>query len=363
MSVQLSANFYKATISRFERVIDDPMAFPILLGFLEKASQNAKLLRGAKSVVNDDAKFKDFYRRTRDNLPPQLVLLIKKQEEKLRESHKEETEKDSQPRLEAELTARKEYASTNPEYAKVLSRLETLVASQLEILSKLDASNAALSGQLTKVQDELIATKEQNTALHERLNKQEMDNKRERNADKLHRNIAYAVSAISLAVGVFGVAVSWPGVVDELTGHKSGAGNNGGLQIRLASSGQCQPSDVRIEVKKDGTPTLPTSGSVCLVVPNDPTAANGQTPTPLPPNGGANDPLIGRSWLDMLNDGQAVKLFKQDGSSICVRMPKPLPCVGAEALPVTTSQIQKAPSLDKRRVARHGRRYLHHRSP
>jgi len=48
------------------------------------------------------------------------------------------------------------------------------------------------------------------------------------------------------------------------------------------------------------------------------------------PYGVLGDPYSGKSMLDLLNEGHPIKLFKQDGSSVCLQMPKPIPCIGAD---------------------------------
>jgi hypothetical protein len=77
---------------------------------------------------------------------------------------------------------------------------------------------------------------------------------------------------------------------------------------------------------------------------------------PYGPFGG--DPLTGKSMLDLLNDGQTVRLFKQDGSSICLKMPKPIPCIGAE-VPKITPKATSAPPAHRGPKPPH-RRVRHH---
>jgi len=80
----------------------------------------------------------------------------------------------------------------------------------------------------------------------------------------------------------------------------------------------------------------------------------------LPYNGLVN-PLTGKSVVDLFNEGHSVKLLKQDGSSICLQMPKLIPCVGAEVpkpQPNATVALAKPDKVvTQRQPARHFRRH------
>ncbi len=353
MAVRLSSSFYKATIDKFSKVADDPIAFPILLSFLEKAAQSSELLHSAKDVVASDLKFSSFYQKTRDNLPPEMTEIIQKQEEKIREKlmpavmaemHGEMRVHD----LETELKVRKEYEARADKKEREQERFKRAVIGKMiqlefETHKKVDA--------ITKQHEAFVE-----------------ESREQAKSDRKHRNIAYFISAISLAVGVAGVAVGWPGVVDKLTGKKPEPKNNDSvLQARLASSGQCLPSDARVEIKKDGTTVLPSSGAVCLDVPADPAPIKRDDGNPVAPfhvlqENGLSDPFSGKSMLDLLNDGQMVKLFKQDGSSICLHMPNPIPCIGAEASSASP-QKQKEAAPHRGNGKKHVKRHYPKRCP
>ena len=88
MPVHLSGEFYRKTLTQFEQFADEPLVFPILLGFLRKAEQNKKLLEGAKALVGDDDAFRTFFDTTRTALSPRQALQMQEQEEKIREKLK-----------------------------------------------------------------------------------------------------------------------------------------------------------------------------------------------------------------------------------------------------------------------------------
>lgn len=348
MVVRLSASFYKATIDKFSKVADDPLAFPILLSFLEKAAQSSALLHSAKSVIANDQKFSNFYEKTRDNLPPEMAKIIEKQEEKIREKLMPavKAEMSGEMRvhdLETELRVRKEYEARADRKEQEQERFKRAVIGtmiQLEF----------------KTHQKVDAIKSQHDAFIE-------DAKKQAKSDRKHRNVAYAISAISLAVGVAGVAVGLPGVVDKLMGKKPETkSNNSSLQVRLASSGQCLPSDIKVEISKDGTATLPSSGSVCLVVPDDAAPNSKREPTSpfVLPYSDPCAPFTGKSMFDILNDGGTVRLFKEDGSSICLHMPKILPDVPAKK-PDTTAHKEQGKTGPTNRPAQAPKSKQHQR--
>jgi hypothetical protein len=124
---------------------------------------------------------------------------------------------------------------------------------------------------------------------------------------------------------------------------------------------------VRVEIKKDGTTALPSSGTVCLDVQQDPAPikkdeGNATTPVHLLQENGWTDPFSGKSMLDLLSDGQMVKLFKQDGSSICLHMLNPIPCIGAETSSAAT-QKQKEAAPHRGNGRKHVKRHYPKRCP
>lgn len=335
MSIRLSAAFYKATIDKFALVKDDPLAFPILLGFLDKASQSRPLLQGAKDVVGDDEKFRSFYQKTRSSLPPGLAQIVQKHEEKIREKLR--------PMIEAETRN-----------ATRAHELETELRLRKEFEDRLDRVHKTTSDQLLgAVIQAHLQTMVEIGAIKERYDAASKH-------DRIHKYIGYAVGAVGVAVSV----VSWPSVWNRIVGQSEPPAP---LEARLASSGQCLPSDTRVEIKKDSTTVLPSSGTVCLDVPEAPAPikkddGNATAPIHILQENGWNDSLSGKSLLDLLNDGQVVNLFKQDGSSICLHMPKPIPCIGAEAAP-TVQKEQKEAVPPKHHIERYKGRHFPKRYP
>jgi len=373
MSLRLSGDFYKRTLNQFEQFADEPLVFPILLGFLEKASQSKKLLQGAKAVLDDENAFRSFFDKTRTSLAPTQARLLQEQEAKIREKLKAEVEAEvrretNQNPLEIELRLRQEYEDRAAQAQETQNKIIDNLVGSTDQRTKLDtviqlqlASSAEISAMRKKFEADAEATQKRHEAFVE-------ESRAQAKSDRKHRNIAYLISAFSLAVGVAGMAVGWPGVVDTLTGKKPEPKNNdSSVQVRLASSGQCLPSDTRVEVKKDGTTVLPSSGTVCLDVPQDPAPiekddSNAMVPFHVLQENGWVDPFSGKSLLDLLNDGRMVKLFKQDGSSICLHMPNPILCIGSEASSAV-SQKQKEAVPHRGDGKRHVKRHYPKRCP
>jgi hypothetical protein len=75
------------------------------------------------------------------------------------------------------------------------------------------------------------------------------------------------------------------------------------------------------------------------------------------PYSGLADPLTGKNLMDLFNEGNTVRLLKQDGSSICLQMPKPIPCVGAEVPKQQPKAVVPPVHPEKAMAPRHR---LHH---
>lgn len=352
MSLRLSGDFYKRTLNQFEQYADEPLVFPILLGFLKKAAQSKVLLQGAKAVIGDDDAFRSFFNKTRTSLAPTQAQLLQEQETKIREKLKAEVEAEvrreaHQTPLAIELKLRKEYEE---QALKAQERTQEIIKAAVDnIVSTNTEKEKVVKATIDNLIDAIAQRTDVDGIVQLQLeSKAELKALREKyeadaKSDRKHRNVAYAISAISLAVGVAGVAVGLPGVVDKLMGKKPETkSNNSSLQVRLASSGQCLPSDIKVEISKDGTATLPSSGSVCLVVPDD-AAPNSKREPASPfvlPYSDPCAPFTGKSMFDILNDGGTVRLFKEDGSSICLHMPKILPDVPAKEPDTTVHKEQ-----------------------
>jgi hypothetical protein len=333
MPVRLSAAFYKATIDKFTLVKGDPIAFPVLLSFLEMASQSAALMREAKDVVSDDEKFRNFYQKTRDSLPPNLVQIIQKQEEEIREKlwpaiEAEMRHKNRVNELEAELRLRKEY--------EVHAKSDSAIIDHI-VLSRLET------------QQDIKELKKQNAVAAKH--------------DRIHKYLGYAVGVAGLTVSIIG----WPSIWNKIMGQSSDP--PAPLNVRLASSGQCLSSDVRVEVKKDGMSTLPSSGSVCLVLPAvAPKESGKESDTPHSPfvglpYGDPCGPFGKKNWDDIFNDGETSRLFKEDGSSIFLHMPKITSSSHAKTPKAHNTHKRQGEPSTERHIWKHHKRPYHQRCP